>query len=263
MSIDPEFEAASQAAEGWPACVSTISKLAKAGNVDEVYKLLMPATGGLTNNLYDDYWKHCDALHRMKDQLAAVSDGPVKWEHGRGWSAVANVPAAVYPHVWSSAHEAAAGIAWLAIKILVRPLQEITDPGEQWTMAERLLRERWKALAISLGEDAALQERIRRERAKLLAQQHTTQQEPATVWYHGGLSYSTNGANPVLVSHEQHNALKGFLERNEALDTRKLEGNGVSNVSKVMKKLAEQFPGAVRQPSAKGEGYYVRVRSVR
>jgi hypothetical protein len=118
----------------------------------------------------EDYGRHAEALDQAKDTLAALSDGPVKWEHGRGRIAAAYDPTAVYPHVWSSAHEAAAGIARLALEMLVRPLEGITDPAEQRALARRLMAGRWKALVIPLEEVAALQERIRRERAKLLWQ---------------------------------------------------------------------------------------------
>jgi hypothetical protein len=82
-----------------------------------------------------------------------------------------------------------------------------------------------------------------------------------TVWHHGGRSYSTDGKMPFLVPNEEHNALSAFLDRGEALDTKALEKNGVSNVSAVMGKLARRFGDAVRLPKVKGEGYFVRVRT--
>src|SRR5262249_39268729 len=72
--------------------------------------------------------------------------------------------------VWSSAHEAAAGIARLALEMLVHPLAEITDPAEQWRAAEQLLAAHWKKFAMSPAKVASLAERIRSERAKLLGQ---------------------------------------------------------------------------------------------
>jgi hypothetical protein len=75
----------------------------------------------------------------------------------------------VYPHVWSSAHEAAVGIARLALDLLVVPLADITDAAEQQATAKRLLTTYWRAIAIPISKVAALQERIRRERAKLSA----------------------------------------------------------------------------------------------
>jgi hypothetical protein len=86
--------------------------------------------------------------------------------------------------------------------------------------------------------------------------------EAIIVWYHGGRSYSTNQVTPVLVRTEQHNALGAFLDGKEAKDTKTLEKAGVSNVTTVMNALAERFPGAVRRPKRKGEGYFVRVRTL-
>jgi hypothetical protein len=84
-----------------------------------------------------------------------------------------------------------------------------------------------------------------------------------TVWYHGGRSYSADGRTHSLVSTEQHNALSAFLDCDQSLDTKALEKKGISNVSSVMQKLAKRFGDAVRTPKKKGEGYYIRVRTVR
>jgi hypothetical protein len=85
--------------------------------------------------------------------------------------------------------------------------------------------------------------------------------DPATVWYHGGRSYSADRKTPRLVPAEQHNALSAFLDRDEALDTKALANAGVSNVSAVMGKLASQFGNSVRLPENKGDGYFIRVRT--
>lgn len=174
MSIDlSKFQAASEAAEGWLSTVALVAHLGQSGQVGPAFELLMPAPStkdGRPHNLQDSYRKHAEVLDQARDALAALSDSPVMWEHGRGLSGVARVPAAVYPHVWSSAHEAAAGIARLALEMPAWPLEEISDPREQWTLAQQLLAKCWKALTIPLDERAALCERIRRERAKLLAQ---------------------------------------------------------------------------------------------
>jgi hypothetical protein len=84
-----------------------------------------------------------------------------------------------------------------------------------------------------------------------------------TVWYHGGRSYSADGQTHSLVSPEQHNALSAFLDCDQSLDTKALEKKGISNVSSVMQKLAKRFGDAVRTPKNKGEGYFIRVRTVR
>lgn len=86
-------------------------------------------------------------------------------------------------------------------------------------------------------------------------------EQPATIWFHGEQSYSIDGKTPKAVSREQHNILKEFTDRDVALTTEALK-NAVSNVSRVMKNLDVEFPGAVRRPAAKGDGYYIRVRTV-
>jgi len=87
--------------------------------------------------------------------------------------------------------------------------------------------------------------------------------DQTTVWYHGGRSYSLNGVSPVLVSNELHNVLKAFLDRNEALDTKTLEKAGVGNVTLAVDKIVKKFSGnAVRRPERKGDGYFIRVRTV-
>ena len=107
------FEAASKAAESWLNTVSVIAHLGKGGNVDAAYHLLLPSPerGDRSYALQNSWRQHAAVLKEMLDGLAVVSDGPVKWEHGRGLSAITGVPNATYPHVWSSAHEAAVGIA--------------------------------------------------------------------------------------------------------------------------------------------------------
>jgi len=92
---------------------------------------------------------------------------------------------------------------------------------------------------------------------------HTAEESraDATIWYHGERSYSTDGTTPVVVTNEQHNFLTAFLDKDAALDTAALTKAGVSNVSRVTKALQKRFPIALRKPTAKGEGYYIRVRS--
>jgi DNA-binding MarR family transcriptional regulator len=174
MSIDlSKFEAASNAAEGWISTVGMVVHLGHCGQIDPAFKLLLPTPStkdGRPYNLHDSYSQHAEVLDQARDLLATLSDSPVKWEHGRGLSGVARVPAAVYPHIWSSAHEAAAGIARLTLELLAWPVMVITDPSEQWALAKQLLERCWKALTMTLDEKESLCERIRRERAKLFAQ---------------------------------------------------------------------------------------------
>lgn len=83
-----------------------------------------------------------------------------------------------------------------------------------------------------------------------------------TVIHHGERSYSHAGNRPIIVSNEQHNALRAFAAAKAALDTKALENSGVSNVSRVMADLARKFPGAVQFPEGKGTGYYVAVETI-
>jgi hypothetical protein len=87
-----------------------------------------------------------------------------------------------------------------------------------------------------------------------------------TIYYHGhdGMSYSTDGENPELVSREHHLVLKRFLDRDEALSSADLKDD-VNNVHKVLRELQQKYgPKAVHLPGKekKGAGYFIRVRSI-
>ncbi len=162
-----KFREASKAAELWLNAVQMVVKFGEEGAVGQAYKLLMPSVdSGISFNLHDSYFKHIEVLDEANTDLTALSDGPVKWDHGRGSSAVARVPSAVYPHTWSNAHEAATGVVGLAMELLVHPLEGISDRDEQWKAATELLARGCEALVMSMDEVAELQERIRWERAK-------------------------------------------------------------------------------------------------
>jgi hypothetical protein len=168
MSLDPNLRAASEAAEGFLNWVSLVSHFGPAGAADQLFPFL--TTSRITNNLFDLFNKHVDQLNKMREEFAAVSDGPVKWEIGRGWSTIGRGSRKTWrPLIWSSGHEAATGIACMTLQMLVEPLSGITDSNEQMEVAKRLLAARWKALAMTSEEVASLQERIRRERAKVCA----------------------------------------------------------------------------------------------
>ena len=150
------FEKASQRAELWLNAVEMIAEFGERGDVDSAYRDLAHLAG--------EYNRHFPALNAEMHRLRALSDGPVMWEHGRGWSAISRVPKAAYPHRWSSAHEAAVGIVRIALDSLLVP---VTGRRNGKKDAAKILAARWKAISISLDEVADLQERIRRERAKL------------------------------------------------------------------------------------------------
>ena len=178
MSNDTFLEA-SKAAESWLSTVSLVShigKLGKPGGHEPAYFRLC-GTDSKGTSLQDSYARHAGILGAEFNKLATLSDGPVNWEsHGRLYA-------------WSSAHEAACGISELCLDLLVAPLCEsgplempreaITDTAEQQAMADKLLAERWEAISIAPNELASLQERIRRERAKMNDKKSTSKtQEP-------------------------------------------------------------------------------------
>jgi hypothetical protein len=183
MSLPPTFLQASEAAEGWLGTVRFIAHFGPSGSVGPLYELLLP-TPDPTNprgkrrkgkelpgwNLQDSYNTYAPIIMEALPLLAKVTDGPVRWEHGRGRSGVARVPSMVYPERWSSGHEASAGITRMALAMLASPLEGINDPAEQWQLAQQLLARHWKALVLPIEEVADLQERIRRERAALLSE---------------------------------------------------------------------------------------------
>lgn len=87
----------------------------------------------------------------------------------------------------------------------------------------------------------------------------TPTNDPATILYHGGESYSAGGKPPESVSREQHDFLQAFLKSGRSMTTRELK-EAVNNPSKVAKLLKERFPDAVQLPGkTKGKGYFVRV----
>lgn len=117
--------------------------------------------------------RHGAIIDGELDRLTALGDGPIRWPHGRGLSGLARIPDSVFPHVWSSAHEAARAVAELALDCFYRPLNWQGDYSkltkEQRQLFDKLLdKKRRAALAMSIEEVAEWQERVRRERAKLL-----------------------------------------------------------------------------------------------
>jgi hypothetical protein len=81
-----------------------------------------------------------------------------------------------------------------------------------------------------------------------------------TIHHHGNRSYSLGNWAPIIVTAEEHSALRAFAEHRAALNTKALEGY-VSNVSRIMGQLVRKFPGAVRRPVRKGDGYYIEVKA--
>lgn len=91
-------------------------------------------------------------------------------------------------------------------------------------------------------------------------------EEQPVIWHHGGRSYSSDGANPVTVTHEEGRVLQAFLRAGRSLETRELEDGGVTNVARVVGQLLRRYGGrfapAIRTPKGvKGGGYFIRVRA--
>ena len=82
-----------------------------------------------------------------------------------------------------------------------------------------------------------------------------------SVHSHGNRSYSLDNDQPIMVSIEEDSILRAFAAAKSALGTKALEEH-VENVSRVMNRLSEKFPGAVRMPERRGDGYFIRVEPV-
>jgi hypothetical protein len=79
-----------------------------------------------------------------------------------------------------------------------------------------------------------------------------------TVWHHGERSYSAECCDPIVVSSGEAYVLAAFAEAQRALDTPSLEKK-VPNVARVIGQIGARFPGVVRWPGKRGEGYFIRV----
>ncbi len=163
-----DFLAASQRAEYWINSVASIARYAELDNVELAY--------GMVETLKYRIAESGEALESRFEELAILSDSQVTFE-GFGWHALND---ARFPGVWSSAHEAVHGVTIEALEILAQPLEGITDQKQQYELFTRLLSERGHALRISMVEVAKTQERIRRERLKLL-ESKSVERESASV----------------------------------------------------------------------------------
>jgi hypothetical protein len=163
--FDPQsFRAASERLRLTVNTVAMIADGSHIGSPSDAFALL--------SSLHNDEERCHTVICPLLTKLAAISDWPpVQWSHGRGLSGLVRPCAkgAAFPHVWSSAHEAALDILRLSVRYFFWPLDGITDPDEQRSVFKRLLsKRRRKALAMTIEEVAELQNRIRREQAKLL-----------------------------------------------------------------------------------------------
>ena len=84
-----------------------------------------------------------------------------------------------------------------------------------------------------------------------------------TIFRHSLRCYSLEQRPPVTVTREEDSILTAFQKRCMPMETAELENlSGVTNPSRVMKRLAHTFAAAaVRLPGKKGAGgYFVRVK---
>ena len=152
MTTKAEFTAASERAELWLRASASIAKFGERKQFEHAKRLF--------DVLAKDWKKHAGIINSAREQLALLSDGPIQWPEDRGWSAMYKAGVGTVS-CWSSAHEAAHGVALMVL--------DVVSGGH--------LTERWKVLVIPETEIAKLRERIRRERAKLLAQWPNDEQE--------------------------------------------------------------------------------------
>ena len=91
--------------------------------------------------------------------------------------------------------------------------------------------------------------------------------EQPTIWYHGARGYSADRNTPLTVSQEQNNILTVFLEEQTSFDTQELEEkSGVTSAARVVKELADNYPGfapAIRRPGREKVGYFIRVQRLK
>lgn len=254
-----DFETASGRAESWVNSVAMIAIAGESGDVVTAYQDL--------TFLAEQYNRHAPVLNAELNRLASLSDSPVKWEHGRGHSAVARVPDVVFPHVWSSAHEAAVGIARLALDLLLLPLEGIADPTEQQKLAQQLLAARWHAIAMPIDEVATLQERIRRERAKLdeAKASHSMDGDPDRVVWLGNGRVKIGTEPPIKLEAQEAYVLQALIEAGGAASKPELvKCSRVEDVVGTMRKLKKRFPDHIVTPGRRGKGgYRTSIRAVR
>jgi hypothetical protein len=160
------------------------------------------------------------------------------------------------------AKHAAAAALTQALGIVLPPADESGLPVfNEWPVPGASYHTAWVEDPVYSPErHQRWREKVRAARRALEALK-VTPAELLTVWFHGGRSYSTDGKTPRLVTVEQHNVLKAFLDRDQAIDTQTLE-RVVANVASVMDKLAGKFgKGCLRRPKNRGDGYFITVRT--
>jgi hypothetical protein len=269
------FEEASKRAELWLSCVSMVALLGSNNRIREAYEILLPPFAEEERDKKDDYvlvrsWdRYVDVLKETLPKLSAFSDGPITWPPGLEWSESACKAPTNLPDVWSSAHETALRLTEMAIDLLVCPLvpvppnkagkkvapilqrllpkyQEVeiknavTDPERQ----KVLLARHWKKLVIESDQIALLQERIRRERAKLLVSELQSPvvkppREPKAVWLgHGKVQIGEDA--PLQLEQQFADVLQALVEAKAAIASYLAKHSGRDCPGKILKRLVKR-----------------------
>lgn len=231
--------------------------------------------------LHDDYSKCVELLVEKEEKLAALSDDPITCPENLGWRGLNEK---VLTSCWSNAHEAARGWALMTLQMLYWPFfeteldrnlaelpewkfQPITDLDEQRAFAEHLLADHWRVLVIPPDELSALQERIRRERAKLSLSElgagnrrppKTDAAKPKCVWL-GECRYQIGDEPPKAIPRQYADVLESLVVL-RAATTQILEKHANrSGVSKLLGKLRKNYKELapyIILPGRKGTGGY-------
>jgi hypothetical protein len=246
-----DFELASRQSAACVALIQVVTDYGKAGHVDGAYRNL----ASLNKQLAE-----CGpVIAKFSDQLAAQSDSPVQ---------LGNT-------YWSSAHAAAIGISRSILEGLFYPAvsdiewgeidinapmglkrNQVNDPHEQRRRAEQLLAERWQEFRLEPGRINALQERIRRERAKLLAKNNLPVEVKAS-WIGDGKVQI--GDDTITLESQLADVLQALVELRSATMPELQTKSGRDEPDKLLKKLVKKFPALkpfIRFPGGRGKGGY-------
>jgi hypothetical protein len=82
-----------------------------------------------------------------------------------------------------------------------------------------------------------------------------------TILSHGRRVYSLDGGDSRVVTDGEDDVLQAFLEQ-EAMDFKTMAGkSGAQRPDRILRSLAQKFPGAIELPGSKAAGgYRVRIR---
>jgi hypothetical protein len=248
MPADREnFQAASEAVEGAVEQIGNARYFVDKGCARQAWLCLL-----IANYRLDYYFP---TLENFRDRLAAVSDGVIRY-HGPG-----------QPRSYESAHWAVPDFYLMLNIAVIWHVDKGTDEQEQERVAAELFAAHPELL---LAVDTSLvTARIRRERAKLLAQpslqpepqkvvpRSTAERtdKPTALWLSHGVVQIGDG-DPIKLP-EQFAAPLEELVKLRAAETAQLEriGGGVKKLREMLVRFPELQP-YVKTPGRKGKGGY-------